>query len=197
MAGDAEIGSRIRAAREAASLTLRELAERVGIDITRLSRIETGERTIPAKTLTDLAHALRLTVSQLAGADVAEASGEYAADHPARQILADYEAPGGLRDLAAAPALSAALRITPEEWRMLAALAKHLPPGISRDGYVQVLITVRGVAPRVCWGWQGGERGVAPHASPHLPRRDPAAFEGGALTAANRVPHPPVLQPTW
>jgi Zn-dependent peptidase ImmA (M78 family)/transcriptional regulator with XRE-family HTH domain len=64
----ADIGDRVRAAREAAGLSLRALAERVeGLDHTAISRIETGERRVKSHELFDLAEALGTTTASLLG----------------------------------------------------------------------------------------------------------------------------------
>lgn len=60
-----EIGTNIRAARERAGLTLQALAERVGGDASRLSRVEKGERGIDSVLLFDIADALEVSVDSL------------------------------------------------------------------------------------------------------------------------------------
>lgn len=53
-----KIGQDIRTAREAQSLTHRQLSERCGIDFAELSRIESGKRNMTVATLVRLAEAL-------------------------------------------------------------------------------------------------------------------------------------------
>jgi len=74
-----EIGHNIRAARERRGLTLGDLAERVGGDASRLSRIENGERGVDSVLLFDLADALEVSVDSLltAGRLTAFARGEH------------------------------------------------------------------------------------------------------------------------
>jgi transcriptional regulator with XRE-family HTH domain len=60
-----EIGRNIRAAREAAELTLQALAERVDSDPSRLSRMENGERGLDSVLLYDIADALEVSVDSL------------------------------------------------------------------------------------------------------------------------------------
>lgn len=81
---------------------------------------------------------------------VEELAAEYGKKHPARQILADYAAPAGLRALAGDKELVQALRIAEDEWRTLRSI--ELPKGVTKEGYVQLLITVRAVT--------GGRLGV-------------------------------------
>jgi Zn-dependent peptidase ImmA (M78 family)/transcriptional regulator with XRE-family HTH domain len=62
------IGARIKAAREGARLSQRELAERVAqLDHTALSRIETGQRRVASHELFGLAEALGTTTGNLLG----------------------------------------------------------------------------------------------------------------------------------
>ena len=60
-----EIGRSIKAARERAGLTQQALAERVGGDVSRLSRVENGERGLDSVLLFDLADALEVSVDSL------------------------------------------------------------------------------------------------------------------------------------
>ena len=60
----------------------------------------------------------------------------------ARAILAEYDAPPGLRALASDEALIAALNISSDEWNAL----RSVPfDGIKREGYVQILMIFRSV----------------------------------------------------
>lgn len=61
----AAAGGRIRTAREANDLTLRELARLSGISPSALSLIETGKRDLRLSTLYRIAEALRLDVRDL------------------------------------------------------------------------------------------------------------------------------------
>lgn len=58
----ARIGARVRAERETAGLTQRDLANKVGIDEPRVSRIENGQRGIDSLLLHRLASALGLAM---------------------------------------------------------------------------------------------------------------------------------------
>ena len=60
-----EIGRNIRAAREQAELTLKDLAARVDSDAPRLSRIENGDRGLDSVLLFDIADALEVSVDSL------------------------------------------------------------------------------------------------------------------------------------
>jgi transcriptional regulator with XRE-family HTH domain len=58
-------GGRLRAAREAALLSQRELAEAAGITQSTLSRLEMGKQTARGKTVRALAIALKVDSAQL------------------------------------------------------------------------------------------------------------------------------------
>lgn len=60
---------RIKATRKAKGLIQVELAELVGTDQGRISRIEHGEITPSTELLTRIAHTLDMTLSQLIGED--------------------------------------------------------------------------------------------------------------------------------
>jgi len=146
------LGAKIRAAREAKRLNQRELAERTGIDQSILSRIENGDREPSKEVAKVLARVLApyITAEEMLDLKVEEPAAEYGKKHPARQILADYDAPAGLRALAGDKDLVQALRIAEDEWRTLRSI--DLPEGVTKEGYVQLLITVRAVT--------GGRLGV-------------------------------------
>ena len=135
-------GKRIRTLRRAKNITQKELANATGIDQSYISKLERGEVTGTPENLLRIARALGVIVSDLLGDAVREPGGEYQlSPDPRAAILADYQAPEGLRDLAQDKALIEALRITPEEWRALASLKP--PTTLSKDGYVQVLFALR------------------------------------------------------
>jgi transcriptional regulator with XRE-family HTH domain len=68
-----EIGSRVRALREAMSLSLRDLAERSGVSAPMLSQVERGETSPTLQVATRIAHGLELRLSQLLRLDEAGA----------------------------------------------------------------------------------------------------------------------------
>jgi transcriptional regulator with XRE-family HTH domain len=59
------LGSRLRDLREAAGMTLTELAQAAGISKAHLSRLESGERSLSLATLLTLAAALRVPVASI------------------------------------------------------------------------------------------------------------------------------------
>jgi len=135
---------RIKTARKAKGLSQKELASRVGTDQTHISRLESGEVSASTEVLSNIARELGMTLSQLIGEDDREAQKTYGAKHPASKILQSSSAPEGLKSLASDQELARALRITEEEWKSLASI--KLPGQINKDGYVQLLITIRAIS---------------------------------------------------
>ncbi len=66
-----DVGARIRAAREHAGLTLRELADRIGIDYSALARKERGETRVRLSEMTTIARALGVDPNSLKSDDTA------------------------------------------------------------------------------------------------------------------------------
>lgn len=60
-----EIGRNIKAARERAGLSQQQVVDRIGGDVSRLSRLESGERGLDSVLLFDLADALDVSVDSL------------------------------------------------------------------------------------------------------------------------------------
>src|SRR3954449_6174865 len=60
-----QIGPRVKALREAASLSLRDLAERSGVSAPMLSQVERGETSPTLQVAGRIAHGLELRLSQL------------------------------------------------------------------------------------------------------------------------------------
>lgn len=144
---------RLRAARTAAGLTQKALAERTGLDQSRISRLEKGRVGCDVASLQALANALSVSISYLLKAPVvAETEGHYETD-PRLALVQRYDTPAGLRELATAIALLEELRMTPEEWRALAALAANWRDGelVPKEGWVQILFSLRS-ARMMCGG---------------------------------------------
>jgi len=135
------LANRLRVERHRANLTQLELGKRVGSDQTFISRLERGDTMGTPEMLLAIARELGVTVSHLLGEDTDE--GRYAKDHPARKFLDDKHAPHGLRELARDGKLVEALRILPHEWERLGSV--KLPPDVSKDGYVQLLVCIRAI----------------------------------------------------
>ncbi|RMD69285.1 MAG: XRE family transcriptional regulator [Gammaproteobacteria bacterium] len=140
-----DVGKRIRALRRARRLSQRELSRLTGLAQGTISRIEQGEQIPSMDTVRRIAAALGVPVAEIVGSYVAEGPGGYPSDHPARKIIEDYNSPPGLRDLALDRELVQVLRITREEWEALLSLKPPAP--LTKEGYVQVLLTLRAVTP--------------------------------------------------
>lgn len=130
---------RLRTRRKALGLTQHELAKRCGMDQGHLSRAENGTSSVSIELLHSLARELKISIDELVGAQ----TGEAADDDAAQELSTGKGTAPGLRELAADEALVQALRITPEELRMLASV--ELPRRVTKDGYLQLLVTLRGI----------------------------------------------------
>jgi hypothetical protein len=84
-----------------------------------------------------VAEALNVSVAWLTDSDAPP----NAAVFGRKTVLADDDAPPGLRDLAVDEATCELLEITPEEWRALRSL--EAPGVLSREAYVSVLFAIR------------------------------------------------------
>lgn len=131
---------RIRSARKAKGWSQAELAKRAGTDQAHISRLENGEVGGSIDLITRIARELDVTASQLIGDDVPD----YGSEHPATSILNDDSAPEGLRAFARDSELVKALNVSAEEWESLRSV--KLPKEVSKDGYVQLLITIRSIS---------------------------------------------------
>ena len=138
------LSSRLKATRKAKHMTQRELATLSGMDQGHISRLENGEKGISMEHLQSLAKALNVSVSYLVDNETKETASNYKTGGTRSAMLADYEAPAGLRDLASDTALIDALKITDEEWKALDSIELH--ENVSKDGYVQLLITIRAIS---------------------------------------------------
>lgn len=64
---DVELGRRVRAAREAAGVSVRKLAEVLGLDAAAMSRTESGARSMKARELVTVAQSLHVPLDSLIG----------------------------------------------------------------------------------------------------------------------------------
>ncbi len=138
-----KLAPHLKELREKKGLTQSGLGKLVGLDQTHISRLEKGTKGVSNEKLLAIAEALGVTVSDLLGDAANIARREYETGHPARRIIADSKSPRGLRDLAGDKSLADALHITPEEWKALRSI--ELPASVTKDGYVQLLITIRAI----------------------------------------------------
>jgi transcriptional regulator with XRE-family HTH domain len=138
-------GARIRRFRQVSNLTQGKLCELTGIDQGHLSRIENGLADGSPSQIADIAHALGISMSDLFGDKVSEPSPaeRYTPRNLAAQIRYDYDAPKGLRSLAADVGLQKTLSISDDEWKVLASIQFSVP--VTKFGYVQLLITIRAI----------------------------------------------------
>ncbi|WP_445005123.1 helix-turn-helix domain-containing protein [Halomonas mongoliensis] len=137
---------RLRQTRLAKRLSQKELADLLDMDQTHISRAEKGERGLTADQLRLAAKVLGVSTDYLLGTDINEHQTTYRSAETSpeqRRLLTDYTAPVGLRELATELDLVKTLRITEDEWHALSSMS--LPGQVSRDGYVQLLFTIRAI----------------------------------------------------
>ncbi len=132
---------RLRKARKDRQLTQRQLADITKMDQGHISRLESGGKGVSMEHLHEIAKALGVTVSHLIGEDIKEERGSYTISG---NNLSDDDTPTGLRQLASDKQLIAALNISEAEWQTLNSI--KLMNEVSKDGYVQLLITIRAVS---------------------------------------------------
>lgn len=84
-----QVGNTIRSARERAKLSREELAERVGLDLESIKKIERGERVTQWLRVADFADALEISPNEILGYPIASAESLGMALRP---ILAAYGA---------------------------------------------------------------------------------------------------------
>lgn len=155
------IGQRIKQARKLLGLSQEELARRVGIEQSRISKLENGNVSVPLEAMAAIARTLGRTIDELTAPRIAEPEGDYRAATPAtNKVLADYNVAKGLHDLAADAALAEVMKITAPEWEMLASI--KLPRSVSKTGYLQLLITLRAICPASSLEQAQPRPGVAP-----------------------------------
>lgn len=147
-----KIGVRIARLREAAKISQSEMARRIGVQQSRLSRIEKGEYACRIHEANAIARELGVTTADLAGAapsgDVSEPHSDYKAPVSGRSaILANYSSPPGLQLLASDTELCSTLKITDAELRNLTALTFDYP--ISKEGYISILFAIRAASHQV------------------------------------------------
>ena len=135
------LGIRLRKLRQQARLTQRELAERAGVQQAQLSRAERNGRNISTESLQAIARELGTTLAYLYGEDSGEPPRERSQGGYIPPMGSD--APRGLRELAASPALCEELEIQPAEWERL--LALELPPDARQEDCLELLLVLRRV----------------------------------------------------
>lgn len=147
-------GARLRQARERKKMAQIDLSRVLGVASSLAGQWERGEREPSVPVLLEVARALDVSVDWLLGLTKENrVTGTTTSDHAQPQpalptaytspdaVLADYQAPIGLRDLAADKQLVAALHIEADEWQALSTLSYR--DGLTRDGYVSVLMVLR------------------------------------------------------
>lgn len=136
--------ARLKSARKNAGLSQVALATAVGISQSYVTQMEAGNKVPSVDIVKTLAEVLGVSPGWLMGEEVREGSAAYQRN-PQAAIMADYEAPPGLRDLAGDKIVMQALDIQPYELVTLRSL--QVPVAPSKDGYIALLLTLRAVCP--------------------------------------------------
>lgn len=133
-------GARLKQARLAAGMNQSALARRCGVVQSHISGMERGVRAPSIEMLDALAQALGVSAHWLMGGECDDtlAVTEISREH----ILADRKTSVGLASLAGDEFLCERLHIRSIEWRALCSLQP--PNGLTREGYLMVLLALRG-----------------------------------------------------
>ena len=134
-------GQRLKVARKAAKLSQKQLGELLHVDQAFLSRVEKGINEGTVSFWCEAARQLGVSLDYL----LQEAPKAPQVNEPRRlnklAVLADYSLPDGIRALALDSNLVEVLQVSDQEWTQLAAVP--LPHKVTKDGYLQLLITLR------------------------------------------------------
>lgn len=138
------VGHHIKVAREQRGMSQVELARRLGVQQSNLSRLERGLQGVSLETLGMYARVLGVGIEELMRER--DANSEQPQNRSADlrlTIQCDLKLAPGLRELANDTALCEAMAIKNDEWRQLSSIP--LPHTVTKAGFLQVLITLRAV----------------------------------------------------
>ena len=124
------LAARIKSSRKMRGLTQQQLADKLAIDQGFISRLERGEKGVTIDLLNRLAKLLDVPLSYLLG----ETNSTQQEKLPV---------PSGLKALEADKALTETLNISKTEWLALKSIL--LPAETNKEGYVQLLYTIRAI----------------------------------------------------
>ena len=127
-----QIGQQLRTARHALKLTQQQVADRLGISQSKVTKIEKGQQAIDVIELLRYQKILGVELLPTAG-DQSQKNWQEAAERL------------GLRELASDVALCNALKITDAEGLLLSNVSGFLSPALTKEGYVQLLVTLRAI----------------------------------------------------
>jgi transcriptional regulator with XRE-family HTH domain len=138
------IGQHIKHQRERVGMSQVELARRMGVQQSNLSRLERGLQGVTIETLGMYARVLGVGIEELTRErDVSIAEQKNRVPDPRLTIQCDPKAAPGLRELAKDAAMCEVKAINNDEWRQLAAIP--IPHTVTMYGFLQILITLRAV----------------------------------------------------
>lgn len=125
-----DIAKRLKNARLSLGLTQHQMADRLGLPQSKVAKFETGKQT---PTAVEIISIQRVFGVQLLQDDLMSGNWSESAKAP------------GLAALYGDAALCDVLALSDNEGRLLLALSEYLSPGLSKDGYVQLLFTLRAI----------------------------------------------------
>jgi transcriptional regulator with XRE-family HTH domain len=137
------VSQRTKKLRDTKGWNQRQLEQHSGVNQKTISNLEATEASVQLDTLAAVAEALGLEAWEMLRPEINDQKGIYEVD-PRAAIKRDGLP--GLRELVADDGATATLKITPEEWRRLAAVGAVLPPTVDKAGFVQLLFTLRTIA---------------------------------------------------
>jgi transcriptional regulator with XRE-family HTH domain len=136
------LGARLKSIRKAKGLTQADLAKAIRVSQGYLSRIEKGE--MPnAELLYKICSILEVSEAHLLYGAPNTPADQNQPLSGAESVKADFDAPSGLRDFVHDHVLCSTLNVSDAEWQALRSL--DLPCPIKKDGYLQLLVTIRAV----------------------------------------------------
>jgi transcriptional regulator with XRE-family HTH domain len=135
----AQIGRKICKARKEAGLNQVELAERVGTQASRISRLESGKVGVDYDVLGRIAQALGLSLDHLIVESVGKCNAHI-------EIQSDYADNPGMLDLAGDKKVIDALEITQVELDALHKMSAWLPRQAKKESLLQLLFILRAIA---------------------------------------------------
>ncbi len=143
------LGQRLKSARQTVQLSQAVLGKMAGISQPFVAQIERGDRVPSQQVVNALANALNLPVDTLlgnvaTGVDQAETVPFCERQHDELVPVPSRFASPGLIALMEDHELLAFLKIRPDEWMTLSSIQTLWP--LKKDGYVQLLMTLRAVS---------------------------------------------------
>ncbi len=133
-----QTSKQLKHARIAKGVSQEQLAEKLGVNQSVISRVESGNSLTSTETLKKYCQALGLKYDDVLGKQPKIES------KAAQALLGKKTTNEGLQLLLLDASLSGSMQITDDEWKLLGSI--KLPDTVRKDGYVQLLITLRAIS---------------------------------------------------